>query len=257
MDSKERTKFANGRSGDNIFVNAKPLAISSYRSPRAIDWQVLFVHTRRVSFAALGFLCVSSFVFLSTQSPSTKTTAQDTQSLQYSAAENPLSLTTADSATTTVSLIGPITRLKEAEDKAESDKVGIASVILAQVSSKGNFEDTYASAEKKYGVSRYLLKAVHYVETRQKGDTDIESYAGAQGPMQFMPETFAAYAQDGDDDGRRQITDVHDAIFTAAKHLAIHAKTNGGIKAALYNYNHSNAYVEQVLSVARGFGYTQ
>ncbi len=40
--------------------------------------------------------------------------------------------------------------------------------------------------------------------------------AGAEGPMQFLSATFAEYAVDGDHDGRLDIYDPADAIFTAA-----------------------------------------
>ena len=123
------------------------------------------------------------------------------------------------------------------------------------VTAKGNFEAIYAEAEKRYSVSRYLLAAVHMVESGQRGDTSVASYAGAQGPMQFMPSTFRAYAQDGDGDGIASINDAHDAIFTAAKYLAANGAASGNVTAALYRYNHSYSYVYHVLSVARSFGF--
>jgi membrane-bound lytic murein transglycosylase B len=123
-------------------------------------------------------------------------------------------------------------------------------------SKRGGFDAIYAAAEKRFGVSRYLLAAVHYVETGQRGDTTVASYAGAQGPMQFMPSTFRAYAVDGDGDGVARINDVDDAIHTAAKYLAANGAASGNVRAALYRYNHSNSYINHVLSVARSFGYT-
>lgn len=123
------------------------------------------------------------------------------------------------------------------------------------VVTSGNFEAIYAAAEQRYGVPRQILAAVHYVETGQRGDTNTTSYAGAQGPMQFMVSTFNAYAQDGDGDGLKLINDVHDAIFTAAKYLASNGAASGNVRGALYRYNHSYSYVEHVLSIARSFGY--
>lgn len=48
----------------------------------------------------------------------------------------------------------------------------------------------------------------------------VGSWAGAMGQPQFMPSSFAAYAVDGDGDGRRDIwTDVPDALASIANFL--------------------------------------
>jgi len=145
-------------------------------------------------------------------------------------------------------------KAEEAAKKAQLSLQQVASRVV--VSTSGGFDSIYAEAEAKYGVPRQILAAVHSVESGQRGDTTISSYAGAQGPMQFMPSTFAAYAQDGDGDGVALINDVHDAIYTAARYLAANGGASGNIRGALYRYNHSYSYVEHVLSVARSFGYT-
>lgn len=155
-------------------------------------------------------------------------------------------------------------QIKAQEIKAKADEEAqIAQEIAAQaaarrvvVTKRGGYDSIYAEAEKKYGVSRYLIAAVHYVETGQSGDTTRTSYAGAQGPLQFMPNTFRAYAQDGDGDGQALINDAHDAIFSAAKYLAANGAAAGNVSNALYRYNHSYAYVNRVLSLARSFGFT-
>ena len=80
--------------------------------------------------------------------------------------------------------------------------------------------------------------------------------AGAEGPMQFLPATFAAYAVDGDHDGRLDIYDPADAIFTAAAMLCADgaaAGTPGGLSQAIYAYNHSPAYVADVFGWARRY----
>lgn len=141
-----------------------------------------------------------------------------------------------------------VQRLQQLEAK-------IAAQIASTIVVRGGFESVYAKAEKKYGVPREILAAVHYVETGQSGDTTRSSYAGAKGPMQFLPATFRHYAQDGDGDGVTSIYDVHDAIFTAANYLAQNGASRGRIIPALYQYNHSYSYVSRVLTIAEKNGY--
>lgn len=139
-----------------------------------------------------------------------------------------------------------------AEAKKAAAKKTVKTVKV--VTQKGDFSAIYQAAGARFGVSPALLAAVHFVETGQRGDTTVASYAGAQGPMQFLPSTFRAYAVDGDGDGVASIHDVHDAIFSAAKYLAANGAASGNVNAALLRYNHSLAYVNKVLSIARGFG---
>jgi cell wall-associated NlpC family hydrolase len=79
------------------------------------------------------------------------------------------------------------------------------------------------------------------------------NYADAEGPMQFEPATFAAYAVDGDHDGRVDIYDPADAIYTAAAMLCASGAASGtqaGIRQAIFAYNHSQRYVTDVLTWA-------
>jgi cell wall-associated NlpC family hydrolase len=79
------------------------------------------------------------------------------------------------------------------------------------------------------------------------------NHAGAEGPMQFEPATFAEYAVDGDDDGTPNIYDPADAIYTAAAMLCANGAASGtqaGISQAIFAYNHSQAYGTGVLTWA-------
>ena len=79
------------------------------------------------------------------------------------------------------------------------------------------------------------------------------NYAGAEGPMQFEPATFAQYAVNGDHDGQLSPYDPADAIYTAAAMLCANGAASGtsaGIRQAVFAYNHSQAYVSDVLGWA-------
>ena len=96
----------------------------------------------------------------------------------------------------------------------------------------------YHQAEADTGVSWNYLAAINLVETRF-GSIDGVSTADAQGPMQFLPATFAAYGQGGD------IHSPHDSIMAAGRYLAANNFANDRDH-ALYRYNHANQYVRAV-----------
>lgn len=97
----------------------------------------------------------------------------------------------------------------------------------------------YQEAEAAFGVPWHILAAVNLVETGM-GRIRGVSVAGAQGPMQFMPATWAAFGDGGD------VNDYRDAIMGAARYLAHNGGGRGEIDNALWNYNHSDRYVRGV-----------
>jgi hypothetical protein len=101
------------------------------------------------------------------------------------------------------------------------------------------------------GLPAPILVAIAQVES-SLGLQSWPSAAGAEGPMQFLPRTWAAYATDGDGDGRADVSNPTDALHGAARLLCANGAGDGRLRSALWNYNHSHDYVEQVLSVAAG-----
>jgi hypothetical protein len=99
----------------------------------------------------------------------------------------------------------------------------------------------YRDAEAEFGVPWPYLASIHLVETRM-GRIRGTSVAGAQGPMQFMPGTWAAY-------GEGDVNSDRDAIRAAARYL----KANGApasMANALFRYNNSQRYVRAVTAYA-------
>jgi len=81
--------------------------------------------------------------------------------------------------------------------------------------------------------------------------------AGAEGPMQFEPATFAAYSEPVPPGGAQPASpyDATDAVYAASRLLCADGAAGGAdIPAALFAYNHSAAYVAQVLALAASFG---
>jgi peptidoglycan hydrolase CwlO-like protein len=115
---------------------------------------------------------------------------------------------------------------------------------------KKEYIKLYREAAKKYGFGKdwYVLAAVGQVESNH-GQNMGPSSAGAMGPMQFLPSTWAASGVDGNGDGRANIMDPEDAVPAAAGYL----KEGGAPRdwyAALYSYNHADWYVKKVFAVA-------
>lgn len=107
-----------------------------------------------------------------------------------------------------------------------------------------------AAAGRCRGLPWTVLAAVGTVETGNGANTATSS-AGAVGPMQFEPATWARWGVDGDGDGRADPRDAADAIPAAADYLCS-AGARGGrdLPGALFAYNHSSSYVAQVLADA-------
>jgi hypothetical protein len=84
--------------------------------------------------------------------------------------------------------------------------------------------------------------------------------AGAEGPMQFEPATFAAYDTPVPPGGANPPSpyDLTDAVYAAARMLCANGAENGAnLNAAVYAYNHSDSYVSEVLDLAQTYGQTQ
>ena len=101
----------------------------------------------------------------------------------------------------------------------------------------------YKKAEAATGIEWEVLAAVNLVETGM-GRIDGVSVANAQGPMQFLPTTWAEAGI-----GKGDIRDPHDAIQAAARYLV----RRGGlqdIRRGLWGYNNSDYYGKAVMLYA-------
>nr|WP_285847120.1 lytic transglycosylase domain-containing protein [Sporosarcina luteola] len=135
----------------------------------------------------------------------------------------------------------------------------------------------YQAAATEYGIPWTLLAAHHRIETRFSTMDPLLSPAGAEGHMQFMPCTFVGwgypgcgglgkgnipdkdktdpavikkyggYGVDANGDGSADPFDIEDAIFSAAHYLSKSGAADGEIEKAVFHYNHSDKYVEDVL----------
>ncbi|WP_414153639.1 transglycosylase SLT domain-containing protein [Prochlorococcus sp. MIT 1341] len=103
----------------------------------------------------------------------------------------------------------------------------------------------YKKAERETGIDWEVLAAVNLVETGM-GRIDGVSIANAQGPMQFLPSTWAEKGIGNNGD----IRNPHDAIQAAARYLV----RRGGlsdISKGLWGYNNSSYYGKAVLAYSK------
>ena len=98
------------------------------------------------------------------------------------------------------------------------------------------------TAGARYRVPWEDLAAIELVETRF-GRVHGLSSAGAEGPMQFLPGTWARY-------GSGDVNDQRDAILAAARFLAANGARRD-MAGAMYRYNNSGDYVRAVEDYAR------
>jgi len=77
----------------------------------------------------------------------------------------------------------------------------------------------------------------------------------AVGPLQFIPSTWARWGADGNGDGVASPDQIDDAALTAARYLCASGTmtTSASWRAAVFSYNQSNAYVNEVASIANRY----
>lgn len=103
----------------------------------------------------------------------------------------------------------------------------------------------YAEAQRRYGVDASYLASINFIESNF-GRVNGPSSAGALGPMQFLPGTWANYGQGGN------VMDPHDAILAAARYL-VHYGAPYDMRTAIWHYNLDYDYVDSVELFARAY----
>jgi len=105
------------------------------------------------------------------------------------------------------------------------------------------------------GLSWTVLAAIGQIESAD-GTNEGPSSAGALGPMQFEPGTWARWGIDGfGQTGTPNIMNPYDAVPSAARLLCLDGAASGGqsLFNAIYDYNHADWYVREVLGLAAGY----
>jgi cell wall-associated NlpC family hydrolase len=167
-----------------------------------------------------------------------------------------------------ISVLGALAAQELMTSESQPSAVAIADIPT-------NYLALYERAALRYGVDWAVLAAIGKIEcdhgrSQAPGcnPPGTMNSAGATGPMQFLDSTWrartppmtvpqpgppaadgAGYATDGDGDGIANVWDPADAIAGAARLL----RANGApadYRAAIFAYNHSSSYVDEVLAQA-------
>jgi Transglycosylase SLT domain len=105
------------------------------------------------------------------------------------------------------------------------------------------------------GLSWTVLAAIAQIESAD-GQNNGPSSAGALGPMQFLPSTWSTWGIDAfGETGPPDVMNPYDAVPSAARLLCADGGAAGGaaLSAAIYDYNHANWYVSEVLALSAAY----
>jgi membrane-bound lytic murein transglycosylase B len=108
------------------------------------------------------------------------------------------------------------------------------------------------------GIALDGSEGVKEILDTDEGELDgDEKYDRAVGPMQFIPTTWADYAEDGNLDGEADPNQIDDAALTAGLYLCDSGgdvTTDDGWSMALGTYNESVSYAHKVAELAVSYG---
>lgn len=152
----------------------------------------------------------------------------------------------------------------------DEDCAGSSAVPSEQASSTipSAYLELYRQAGAAYEIPWTVLAAIGAIESDHGRSSapgvrsGVNAFGCCAGPMQFNltngpPSTWQSYRVDGDHDGNASPYDPADAIHSAARYLRVLLDgARGDLARAVYGYNHSSAYVTDVLERARQYADT-
>lgn len=127
-------------------------------------------------------------------------------------------------------------------------------VTRSEPSQITNYLQLFQASATRYcpGLSWTVLAAIGQIESGD-GQNVGPSTAGALGPMQFLPSTWAAWGIDGfGPSGSPDVLNALDAVPSAARLLCADGAAGGptALRQAIFDYNHATWYVNEVLALA-------
>jgi hypothetical protein len=150
-------------------------------------------------------------------------------------------------------VLGPSGRIVSLRQQQE--QLPVTKVISGQL--PATYLQLFQASAARYcpGLSWTVLAAIGQIESGD-GTNNGPSPAGALGPMQFLPSTWAVWGLDGfGQTGPPDIMNPYDAVPSAARMLCADGAAAGGsaLSSAIFAYNHADWYVNQVLALAQQY----
>ena len=145
-------------------------------------------------------------------------------------------------------VLGPAASLIDLRDQQQP-------VTTPTPASITSYLQLFQASAAKYcpSLSWTVLAAIGQIESAD-GQNVGPSTAGALGPMQFLPSTWAEWGIDGfGPAGPPDIMNPFDAVPSAARMLCADGASSGtdaGLHQAIFAYNHADWYVTEVLALA-------
>ena len=154
-------------------------------------------------------------------------------------------------------VLGPRGEVRNLVTVVVVTRLPVATVSIRAGQVPANWLQLYQDSAQRYcpGLSWTILAAIGEIESGD-GANEGPSTAGALGPMQFMPGTWAVWGMDGfSQTGKPDVWNPYDAVASAARMLCADGALDGasGLSRAIFDYNHAGWYVSEVLELANEY----
>ncbi len=148
--------------------------------------------------------------------------------------------------------INMLSSLSALSDNSLKEKVWLA-IPKKWKPKKGKFIKRAES--KKHWAYEELKALLRYMDKNKLPPETVKgSYAGAIGYCQFMPSNIPGYAKDGNNDGKIDLLNHEDAIFSIARYFKKHGWKPGLNKKqqdkVIWKYNHDDHYVAAIQKIS-------
>jgi hypothetical protein len=147
-------------------------------------------------------------------------------------------------------ILGPSGRIEQLRGQLPGNSVPVGTEPTSYI-------QLFKASAAKYcpGLSWTVLAAIGQIESGDGANMGPSS-AGALGPMQFLPSTWARWGIDAfGQTGPPDVMNPYDAVPSAARLLCADGAAAGGrsLYNAIFDYNHADWYVNEVLALAREY----
>ncbi len=145
-------------------------------------------------------------------------------------------------------ILGPSGRIEQ----LRGEQLPVSSVPAG--TQPATYIELFKASAARYcpALSWTVLAAIGQIESADGANMGPSS-AGALGPMQFLPSTWARWGIDAfGQTGTPNVMNPYDAVPSAARLLCADGAAAGGrsLYNAIFDYNHADWYVNEVLALA-------